>query len=60
MEDPYSKCRKCRKFKEDKCPTSSECLAFENRPYFEPKRQTFLQYIEELVLERTEKHEYNS
>lgn len=39
MEDSYGKCRDCKKFGTPECPTSSKCLAFDNRPYFEPKQK---------------------
>lgn len=35
MEDNYGKCRDCKKFGTPECPTSSKCLAFDNRPHFE-------------------------
>lgn len=37
MEDGYGKCHECRKFGTSECPPSSECLKFDDRPYFEPK-----------------------
>lgn len=37
MEDGYGKCHQCRKFGTSECPTSSKCLMFDDRPYFEPK-----------------------
>lgn len=39
MEDSYGKCRDCKKFGTPECPTSSKCLAFDNRPYFESKQK---------------------
>lgn len=39
MEDSYGKCRDCKKFGTPECPTSLKCLAFDNRPYFEPKQK---------------------
>lgn len=39
MEDSYGKCRDCKKFGTPECPTSSKCLIFDNRPYFEPKQK---------------------
>ena len=39
MEDSYGKCRDCKKFGTPECPTSPKCLAFDNRPYFEPKQK---------------------
>nr|DAE42478.1 MAG TPA: DNA-directed RNA polymerase II subunit [Caudoviricetes sp.] len=35
--DEYGKCHSCARFGTDECPTSSKCLAFEERPYFKPK-----------------------
>lgn len=37
MEDSYGKCRECKKFGSPECPTSSKCLKYDSRPYFEPK-----------------------
>lgn len=39
MEDSYGKCRDCKKFGTPECPTSSKCLAFDNRPCFESKQK---------------------
>ncbi|MGY6243458.1 hypothetical protein [Faecalibacterium prausnitzii] len=39
MEDSYVKCRDCKHFGQPDCPTSSKCLAFDDRPYFEPKQK---------------------
>ena len=36
-KDGYGKCHQCRKFGTSECPTSSKCLMFDDRPYFEPK-----------------------
>lgn len=33
----YGKCHECVKFGTMECPTSSMCLAFDERPYFVPK-----------------------
>lgn len=38
VEDSYGKCHDCKKFGTPECPTSSKCLAFDNRPYFESKQ----------------------
>lgn len=35
--DGYGKCHSCARFGTDECPTSSKCLAFDERPYFKPK-----------------------
>lgn len=35
----YGKCNQCIKFGTPRCPTSSLCLKYEERPYFEPKEQ---------------------
>lgn len=35
----YGKCNQCIKFGTPKCPTSSLCLKYEERPYFEPKEK---------------------
>ena len=37
VEDGYEKCHDCKKFGTPECPTSSKCLAFDSRPYFESK-----------------------
>ena len=39
MEDSYEKYRNCKHFGQPDCPTSSKCLAFDDRPYFEPKKK---------------------
>ncbi len=39
MEDDYGKCHDCKKFGTPDCPTSSKCLAFDDRPYFEQKQK---------------------
>ena len=36
----YGKCHECKKFGTVYCPTSSKCLAFDERPFFEPKKET--------------------
>lgn len=33
----YGKCHKCVKFGTPDCPTSSECMALDELPFFEPK-----------------------
>lgn len=52
--DPYGICRECRKFGTPDCPPSSECLAYESRPYFElegeplmdeNKKQTVMAFV---------------
>jgi len=35
----YGKCNECRKFGTMECPTSSKCMIYEERPYFEPKEK---------------------
>lgn len=35
--DGYGKCHSCARFGTDECPTSSKCLAFDERLYFKPK-----------------------
>lgn len=37
MMDGYGKCHECVKFGTNECPTSSKCLAFDDRPYFKQK-----------------------
>lgn len=37
--DGYGKCHECKKFGTSECPTSSKCLKFDDRPYFEPKQK---------------------
>ena len=39
MKDSYGKCRDCKKFGTSECPTSSKCLKFDSRPYFESKQK---------------------
>lgn len=36
----YGKCYECKKFGTVECPTSAKCLAFDERPFFEPKKET--------------------
>lgn len=35
--DGYGKCHECVKFGTMDCPTSSKCMAFDDRPFFKPK-----------------------
>ena len=35
--DGYGKCHECVKFGTMECPTSSKCMAFDERPYFKQK-----------------------
>ena len=36
----YGKCYECKKFGTVKCPTSSKCMSVNERPFFEPKKET--------------------
>ena len=47
MKDSYGKCHDCKKFGTPECPTSSKCLKFDSRPYFEPKQKEKITISEE-------------
>ena len=40
MNMSYGKCTECKKFGTVKCPPSSECMSVNERPFFEPKKET--------------------
>lgn len=60
--DGYGKCHSCARFGTDECPTSSKCLAFDERPYFKPKikkKNFFFRWICKHDYEYTNQHKVN-
>jgi len=45
----YGQCNDCKKFGTLKCPTSSKCMKYEERPYFEQKEVTVKKYFDKVT-----------